>query len=269
MKIEDREFQQICSFMRNDYGINLEKKRSLIEGRLSQVILANGYSDFRSYLAAVVRDDQLQQQMVTRLTTNFTFFQRESMHYDYMVKEAIPTLLESYPHKSGLKLWSAGCSSGDEAYTASIYLREMAFLNKRVSNYTIQATDISDNVLQQAKDGCYSEESLKNLSQPLKKRYFTKLPDGRWKVSPLIADSVRFSKLNLMRDFPLAFRNFDIIFCRNVMIYFTPEIRRKLSRKYYDALNPGGYLFVGMSETIPAAETGFKVMRPSVFRKEG
>ena len=269
MNIEDREFNQICNFMHHNYGINLVKKRSLIEGRLSQVISASGYPDFKAYTAAVIQDEKLQQQMVTRLTTNFTFFQRESMHYDYMVKEAIPTLLKAYPHKNSLKLWSAGCSSGDEAYTASIYLREMSLLNRRVGTYLIHATDISDKVLEQAKSGCFSDDSLKNISPEIRKRYFTNLPDGRWKISPLIADSVRFSKLNLMNVFPPTFRSFDIIFCRNVMIYFTPEIREALAQKYYDALVPGGYLFIGMSETIPASRIGFQVMRPSVFRKEG
>lgn len=269
MNIEDREFHQICSFMHQNYGINLEKKRSLIEGRLSQVISANGYPDFKSYTAAVVRDEKLQQQMVTRLTTNFTFFHRESVHYDFMVKEAIPSLLRTYPHKSSLKLWSAGCSTGDEAYTASIYLRELSLLNKCAGSYLIHATDISDRVLEQAKSGCFSEDSLKNLSPEIRRRYFTSLPDGRWKVSPLVADSVRFSKLNLMGSFPPTFRNFDIIFCRNVMIYFTPEIRESLSRKLYESLNPGGFLFIGMSENIPANQIGFKIMRPSVFRKEG
>lgn len=268
MKIEDREFDQICSFMSSQYGINLKKKRSLIEGRLSNVIIQNGYHDFRTYLAAVLTDNKLQQQMVTRLTTNFTFFQREEMHYHYMVKEAIPTILKEKPHKSNLKIWSAGCSSGDEAYTTAIFLKEMSFLNKRTENFTIYATDISDAALSQAKEGCYTDESLKNISSVLRKRYFKQLPNGRWKISPDISGNVHFSKLNLMQPFPLAYRNFDIIFCRNVMIYFTPEIRKQLSRKYYEALNLGGYLFIGMSETIPAAEIGFRVMRPSIFRKE-
>lgn len=269
MNIEDREFDQICNFMHRNYGINLTKKRSLIEGRLSQVISSGGYPDFKAYTAAVIRDEHLQQQMVTRLTTNFTFFQRESMHYDYMVKDAVPALFRASPHKSSLKLWSAGCSSGDEAYTASIYLREMALFDRRAGNYLIHATDISDKVLEQAKSGCFSDDSLKNVSPEIRRKYFASLPDGRWKVSPLIADSVRFSKLNLMEHFPPTFRNFDIIFCRNVMIYFTSETRESLARKYYDALAPGGYLFIGMSETIPAARIGFQVMRPSVFRKEG
>jgi chemotaxis protein methyltransferase CheR len=268
LKIEDREFQQICTFMQNNYGINLANKRSLIEGRLAQIVTANGFSDFPPYLSAVMTSDAMRQQMVTKLTTNFTFFERESMHYDYMVHQAIPALQERYAHKMSLKLWSAGCSSGDEAYTASIYLRELMTQNKKLISYSIHATDISNDALQMARAGRYSEDSLKNIALPLRQKYFTQQEDGHWQISPLAANGITFSKLNLMDPFPVAFRGFDIIFCRNVMIYFTPEIRRKLAKKYYDALVPGGYLFIGMSESIPAAETGFKVMRPSVFKKE-
>lgn len=268
MKIDDREFNQICSIMLNRYGITMDRKRSLIEGRLSSLLSENGFTDFRDFMAAVVTNEKLQQQMVTKLTTNFTFFQREEMHYEYMVREAIPAILEKNPYKSNLKIWSAGCSSGDEAYTAAIYLSEMSFLNKKVKSFTIHATDVSDNALALAKEGVYTADSLKNLSEALRKRYFTALPDGRWKVTPQLESKVHFSKMNLMDPFPLMFNGFDIIFCRNVMIYFTPEIRKQLSKRYFDALNPGGYLFIGMSETIPAAEIGFKVMRPSVFRKE-
>lgn len=269
MKIDDREFNQICGLMLNRYGITLERKRSLIEGRLSGLLAVNGFADFREFMRAVATDEKLQQVMVTRLTTNFTYFQREEMHYEYMVREAIPSILTASPFKTNLKIWSAGCSTGDEAYTAAVYLSEMSFLNPRVKSFTIHATDISDNVLAQAKEGVYASESLKNVSAPLKKRYFSELPGGRWQISPKIAEKVHFSKMNLMDPFPPMFHGFDIIFCRNVMIYFTPEIRRRLAGRYFAALNPGGYLFIGMSETIPAVEIGFHVMRPSVFRKEG
>ena len=269
MKIEDKEFQTICRFMLQTYGINLEKKRSLVEGRLSQMVTANGFSDFRGYTAAALAQKELQQQMVTRLTTNFTFFQRESMHYDYMVKQAIPDLLERFPHKGSLKIWSAGCSSGDEAYTTAIYLREMAFLNGKMPESIIFATDISDQALKMAREASYPEDSLKNIPPTWRKRYFQQVESEKWELNSEITGSVHFSKQNLMEPFPANFRNFDLIFCRNVMIYFTSDIRRKLVEKFYAALNPGGYLFIGMSETIPAAELGFKTVRPSVFVKEG
>lgn len=268
MRIEDREFEQICTFMLKNYGITLEKKRSLIEGRLSQTLTTNGFDGFSDYLREVPKNEKLQQQMVTKLTTNFTFFQREAIHYNYMVSQVVPELMREYPQKSGMKIWSAGCSSGDEAYTAAMWLLELSQLNRRVLPIGIQATDVSDDALKQAREGCYSEESLRYIDETRRKRYFEQLPDGHWKVSDQLTKVVHFSKLNLMQPFPAGFRYFDAIFCRNVMIYFTPEIRRALAKKFYDALAPGGYLFIGMSENIPAAEVGLKVVRPSVFKKE-
>lgn len=269
MKIEDREFRLICEFMRNNYGIDLGKKRSLIEGRLTQTVTSGGFQDFRGYTEAVLAGGNLQQQMVTKLTTNFTFFRREDMHYDYMVQQAVPDLLKRFPSKSNLKIWSAGCSTGDEAYTASMYLKEMPRLSGKSPAYSILATDISDYALRLAREGCYPADSLKNIPPAWKKRYFQQAEDEKWRILPEITDSVHFSKLNLMENFPLNFRYFDIIFCRNVMIYFTSETRRELVRKFYAALNPGGYFFIGMSENIPAAELGFRTVKPSIFKKEG
>ena len=268
MKIEDREFQLICEFMKKNYGIDLGKKRSLIEGRLSQIVTSGGFQDFQSYTKAALTDGTLQQQMVTKLTTNFTFFRREDLHYDFMVRQAVPDILKRISGKNSLKIWSAGCSTGDEAYTAAMYLKEMPLSIKKPS-YSILATDISDHALRLAKEGCYSEDSLKNLPPEWRKKYFRQEENEKWKILPEITDSVCFSKLNLMERFPLNFRYFDLIFCRNVMIYFTSETRKELVRKFYAALNPGGYFFIGMSENIPAAELGLKMIKPSIFRKEG
>lgn len=269
MKIDDRSFQMICSFMLQNYGINLEKKRTLIEGRLSQAVTANGFRDFQGYITAAMANDKLRQHMVTRLTTNFTFFEREGMHYEYMMREAVPDIMNRSPTKTNLKIWSAGCSSGDEAYTAVMHLKDAASLVRKALQPVIMATDISDDALRMAKEGTYSEESLKNISPAWKKRFFRQTEEQKWKVSPEVAENIHFSKLNLMEEFPTNFRYFDIIFCRNVMIYFTSDIRKKLAQKFYNALNTGGYLFIGMSETIPATEIGFHTIRPSVFKKEG
>lgn len=269
MKIDDRSFQKICNFMLQNYGINLEKKRTLIEGRLSQAVIASGFHDFENYVTAAFVNDVLRRHMVTRLTTNFTFFEREGMHYEYMMREAIPDIVSRSPTKTNLKIWSAGCSSGDEAYTAVMHLKDAATFGRKAPQPVIMATDISDDALRMAREGTYSEESLKNISPLWKKRYFRQAEEQKWKVASEITENIHFSKLNLMEEFPPNFHYFDIIFCRNVMIYFTSDIRRRLAQKFYTALNTGGYLFIGMSETIPAAEIGFHTIRPSVFKKEG
>ncbi|MEA4814273.1 MAG: protein-glutamate O-methyltransferase CheR [Oscillospiraceae bacterium] len=269
MAIDDRDFTLIRDFMLRTYGINLEKKRVLVEGRLTSLVDKNGFGSFHDYLSYAMSNPTLQQEMVTRLTTNFTFFLREGIHYDFMVKTAIPSIQKKNPVKNNLKIWSAGCSSGDEVYTAAMFLREEALKSRRFPAFHFQATDISDDALREARAAVYADSSLKNLPPDFQSKYLRKTDEpGKWKVVPEISGAVTFSKLNLIEPFPLAFHNFDIIFCRNVMIYFTSDISRQLAKKYFNALNPGGYLFVGMSETIPAAEIGFKMIRPSIFYKE-
>ncbi len=267
MNIADKEFGMIRDFMLNQYGIDLSKKRVLIESRLTQMATQNGYSDFKTFIPAVMSDQSLVQEMVTRLTTNFTFFLRESVHYDFMVQQAIPEMVKE--RKSSLiKVWSAGCSSGDEAFTAAMYLSEYQMKNPWLVDYKIVGSDISDEALSLAKKAEYTSENLNKLPPTFQKRYFDPLPDGNYRVKEDLKKHVSFTKLNLMSMFPPTFSGFDIIFCRNVMIYFTPEIRKKLAQKYYAALKPGGYLFIGLSESIPAAEVGLKTVRPAIFKRE-
>ncbi len=268
MNIDQKDFDQVKDFMLKGYGINLEKKRVLVEGRLKQLIVINGFENYHDYVQAVLKSTSLQQEMVTRLTTNYTFFSREDLHYDFMVKQAIPAIIKESPRKNALKIWSAGCSSGDEAYTAAMHLQDFLARDRTISSCSIYATDISDDMLRSAKAGIYVEDSIKNLPAAYRTKYFTKTEDGKWAIAPEITSMVKFSKLNLMTMFPMGFSGFDIIFCRNVMIYFTAETRKALAKKYCNALNPGGYLFIGLTETIPAAETGFKMIRPSIFQKE-
>ncbi len=268
MKMTDKDFDKIRDFMLSSYGIDLSKKRVLVESRLKQPATKGGYESMEAYLVDVFKKQDMKQDMVTRLTTNFTFFMREDIHYDFLVNTALPEFLADTKTAFSLKVWSAGCSSGDEAYTAAIYLREFQIKNPKLANFTIIATDISDNALAAARKGVYTGESLNKLNPAYKKKYFTEIAPDQFKVNPELSSKVQFSQFNLMNPFPYNLTNFDIIFCRNVMIYFTPEIRKNLGKKYMQALKPGGYLFIGLSESLPAAQIGLTQVRPAIFRRE-
>jgi len=268
LKMTDKDFDKIRDFMLSSYGIDLSKKRVLVESRLKQPATKGGYESMEAYLADVFKKQDMKQDMVTRLTTNFTFFMREDIHYDFLVNTALPEFLADTKTAFSLKVWSAGCSSGDEAYTAAIYLREFQIKNPKLANFTIIATDISDNALAAARKGIYSGESLNKLNPAYKKKYFTEIAPDQFKVNPELSSKVQFSQFNLMNPFPYNLTNFDIIFCRNVMIYFTPEVRKNLGKKYMQALKPGGYLFIGLSESLPAAQIGLTQVRPAIFRRE-
>ncbi len=268
VNIGDLEFNRITSFMLNSYGIDLSKKRVLVESRLRQLVIASGNDNYKDYLNAVFQNATLRQEMVTCLTTNYTYFYREDIHYEFMVKQALPTMMEGLRIPFNAKIWSAGCSAGDEAFTAAMFLRDYQAGNRMLGGFSITATDISGDMLAQAKQATYTPERLSKLPPEMQKKYFTAGENGKMLVKKELTDRVSFSELNLMDAFPPNFSGFDIIFCRNVMIYFTPEIRKKLGKKFLNALKPGGYLFIGLSETIPANEIGFKTIRPSIFLKE-
>lgn len=269
MKLEENDFIRIKDYILLNYGINLTKKAALIEGRLAQHVSSLGYKSFHDYTNEVFQKPELVQQMVVRLTTNFTYFMREPIHYEFLSKKALPEFIGTAGAGRGLKIWSAGCSTGDEAYTASIVINEFLSKQSKPLSYTIQATDIDDDVMTAARQGIYNAENIKGLEERLRKRYFQPLANEKFQIVPEVAKHVTFSKLNLMKPFPAGFSGFQIIFCRNVMIYFTPETKKMILQKFYEALAPGGYLILGLSEIISSPTAGLKSIKSSIYHKEG
>jgi chemotaxis protein methyltransferase CheR len=171
--------------------------------------------------------------------------------------------------RAGARIWSAGCSSGEEAYSIAILLHEMWPRPDR-SNLRILATDISTPVLEKARKGEYEPELLMDVPACLQDKYFNPVnasPVAAYRVKESIRTMVRFAHLNLMASWPMR-GNFDLIFCRNVMIYFDPESQRNLIRRFYDMLLPGGHLMVGHSESLIASGCDFKYIRPAVYMRE-
>lgn len=250
------------------YGINLEKKEALIISRLSQLAVNAGFQTFSDYVDAVFANNALMQQMVTKLTTNYTYFMREEKHYNFLAETALPELSKTYPRCQNLKVWSAGCSSGDEAYTGAVVMREWLGQHWKSCDFNVIGSDISHDMLTFARRGVYTEDTLKGLPEAWRNRYFKPEEPGKRIVSPELSQKVRFQELNLMQPFPVGFQNFHIIFCRNVMIYFKMERKIELLRRFYDALLPGGYLFIGTSETMPAEKPPFRYLSPAIYQKE-
>lgn len=268
MNLNELDFRRITDYMLSNYGINLENKSTLISGRLSNLVLRSGFKSIHEYVDYALRDPSGEElsRLVSKLTTNYTFFMREPQHYDYLDKTVLPELLDKNSF-GDLRIWSAGCSSGEEPY--SIAMSVKSTFESRNAKWTagILATDISDNVLQMAREATYEEMQLKMLGQDVRKKYFTELPGGAFQVSGDIRKMVRLEKFNLMNDFSKFYHKFNIIFCRNVMIYFKNDKRQELVRKFYNILEPGGYLFVGSSETLHSIDTPFKFVKPAIYRK--
>ncbi|MDR0381175.1 MAG: protein-glutamate O-methyltransferase CheR [Oscillospiraceae bacterium] len=267
-KIKHDEFIRLVNYMRERYGINLEQKLSLVEGRLWNVINNKGFSSLNEYIECVVNDKSGEEakMLVTRLTTNYTYFMREEQHYNFL-RETILPQAEKLLRDRDLRIWSAGCSSGEEPYTTAMVIDEHFGLGKSGWDTKILATDISPVVLAQAREGVYGEERLDNVPPAWKTKYFRKVGPNRYKVSEAIQNEVIFRSFNLMETHLPFRRKFHVIFCRNVMIYFNQPTRDALLRRFYQILEPGGHLFIGLSETIPKGETLFDFVQPSIFMK--
>lgn len=265
---DENDFIRLAAYIQKYYGINLTKKKQLIEGRLNSTLQTMGYNSFKDYVNYILTkstpaDIEI---MLNKLTTNYTYFMRESIHFDYLKTTILPYLVKNKKNKV-LSIWSAGCSTGQEPYTLSIILKE--FLGSEASNWDtrVLATDLSQDVLTKAKIGIYPQESLKDVPELWKKKYFTKVPGSTdYEVTKELKDNVIFRKFNLMDPFSFKIP-FDVIFCRNVMIYFDQQTKETLVEKFFDVTSTGGYLLIGHSETLNKSTSKYAYVMPATYRK--
>jgi len=268
MHIEDQDFFKLRDFIKSQFGVNLEKKRTLIEGRLTNTIIQTGFDNFHDYLEDIFKDRSGAKinTLMTKLTTNYTYFMREETHYRFMEEVALPYWTSTLQNRD-LRIWSAGCASGEEAYTTVMVLSEWFGLKKKEWDTTILATDISTKVLEMAKRGVYPEEHFERLPKAWKAKYFNKIGDEEYKVTDAMAKEVIFTQFNLMGDFSRFKKKFHIIFCRNVMIYFDSPTKAALAKRFHDVLDTGGYLFIGLSETLSGISGDFQQVAPAIYKR--
>ncbi len=267
-KISQNDFLKLANFVHQNYGIDLSKKKQLIESRLTTTLQANGYRDFTEYVKYITASASKADidTMLNKLTTNYTFFLREKNHFDFFQNTILPYLVSTKKNKV-LSIWSAGCSTGEEPYTITMFIKD--YLGSHASKWDtrILATDISQRALKSAMQGEYPIESIANLPARWKAEYFKPTQDKSIvSVSKELKDNVIFRTFNLME--PIRFKiPFDVIFCRNVMIYFDQNTKNALIQRFYNATNPGGYLLIGHSESITRTSTHYQYIMPSTYRK--
>lgn len=267
MEISDREFHRLVDYMHDNFGINLSSKRVLIQGRLGNMLRERGFTSYDQYLDAVMADTSGAEvtTILNKLTTNHTFFMREPEHYTYLKEVILPWAVANAKNHE-LRIWSAGCSSGEEPYTISMYLKEFFGSQASCWDTRVLATDISQQILNTAQNPTYQEESLGRVPESWKQKYFVKTGGGSYCIAPAIKQNVIFRTFNLME--PIRFRRpFDLIFCRNVMIYFDQPTKVDLVRRFYNATVPGGYLFIGHSESLNKTECPYHYLMPAIYRK--
>ncbi len=272
MSLSDKEFQLIRDLVYSRFGINLtEQKRSLVVGRLNSLLRRKNIESFKDYYEKVMSDSSgaLISELIDKISTNHTFFNREKDHFDYFVKTTLPEL-EARPLGGlgkTLKIWVAGSSSGEEPYMLAMLLRE--YFGNQISSWDvgILATDISTSSLQKAVTGLYTDENVSKLPKNLLSKYFKKQNDGMWMIDQKLKDMVLYRRLNLMQETYPFKGKFHIIFCRNVMIYFDIPTRQGLVARFHRYMHPRGYLFIGHSETLGRTGHPFNYLMPAVYRK--
>ena len=272
--LSDRHFRLISEFIEGQVGIKMPSgKRVMLEGRLHKRMRALNYSVLNEYVEHIFEKDNLDTEIVhliDSVTTNKTDFFREPAHFDFMREVAVPTLLDARRRgPGGLKVWSAACSTGMEAYTTAIVLDDMLRSGARFQ-FRILGTDISTAVLKLAKAGIYTREMIAPVPAALVKRYFLFAKDSTStdvRVVPELRRLISFMRMNLMDSVYPVDRDVDIIFCRNVLIYFDKPTQLKVVEHLCEHLRPGGFLMVGHSESmVHSGASKLKQVQPTIFR---
>ncbi len=247
-----------------------EDKFDMFYARLSRRLRKLGLENFRDYCELVRKDVSGEEvlELVNAITTNLTAFFRENHHFEFLAKQVVAEHLQRHPTSHPLRVWSAGCSTGEEPYSIAISLLE-ALPGHRLGDLQILATDIDSNVLAKAASGVYPADRVSGISDTRLRRWFLRGKggnNGTVKLKPEIRRHIRFGKLNLMENWQLE-EPVDVIFCRNVIIYFGKEDKIRLMGKYANALESQGYLFIGHSESLFKISDRFELVGNTIYRK--
>jgi chemotaxis protein methyltransferase CheR len=263
-----REFRAIAKLVHDRAGIVLgDSKRDLVQGRLGKRLRVLGCRSFTDYLALLEGPEAGEERsiMTNAITTNLTAFFREEHHFEALAKQALPELAKSPSPGRRLRIWSAGCSSGEEPYTVAMTLQH-SLPGLAQWDARILATDIDTNMIATARAGVYSEEKAASIPGELRRRFATTTDAGLAEMSPALKQMIRFKPLNLLQPWPMK-GPFNVIFCRNVAIYFDKDTQRILFDRFADMLTPDGWLFIGHSESLFRVSERFRHLGRTIYRK--
>lgn len=267
----DAEFQFLRDFVYRHCGIALsEQKRQLVQGRLLRRLRALGLKEFASYCELLRKDPDAELgELASVISTNVTAFFREMHHYDLLVEQLLPHWLEEKKHGGRLRIWSAGCATGEEPYALAMVLAEALERTGSHVDARILATDLSPQALEHAQAGMYALDRMEGVSAERRRRWFLR-GEGQYQgyacVHQRLRELVTIQPLNLLHDWPMR-GPFDAIFCRNVVIYFDKPTKQRLFERYAGLLAPGGYLFLGHSESMHGLSDAFDLVGRTVYRK--
>jgi chemotaxis protein methyltransferase CheR len=273
--ISEELFHSFSKLIYSECGINLrEGKKSLLQARLNKRLRAvrmHTYREYYDYLTSVAGSNEMFH-FLDSISTNLTYFFRESQHFDFLSGIGLRQLLErkAIERSNRIRFWSAGCSTGEEPYSLAMCVLEELDTPGHW-DFRILATDISTRVLEQGARGLYPRDRIEKVPPSFRSRYFRKsrssTEQNSWEVHPYLKEIVTFRRLNLQDSYPFT-GQFDCIFCRNVMIYFDKKTQEKLVNRMSEYLNPGGYFFVGHSESLTGLKHSLRYVKPAVYCKQ-
>lgn len=271
MQMKDADFRQLSTFINSELGIKMPPaKKVMLQSRLQKRLNELKSASFREYIDFIFSDEGRNEliNVLDIVTTNKTDFFREPLHFDYLTEKVLPEFA-SGNGRSVLKVWSAGCSTGEEPYTLAMVLSDFRE-NNRDFDFHITASDISTRVLKKAAEAIYNEDRVASMSLTKKKKYLLKSKNNikrTVRIIPELRSKVRFIQMNFMDSAYVTDTMFDIVFCRNVLIYFDRKTQEEVINKLCTRLKPGGYFFLGHSESITNFEVPLKQLQSTIFRK--
>lgn len=264
------EFLELAELISVNFGIKLgENKTTMVTGRIHPLMEKYGFANHRAFLDAIRKDatGELLSELANRISTNHTAFFREDAHFQLLQDKVLPELTRRKEESGNrdLRVWCAACATGEEAYTLLFVLLRHFHFDYQSWRAGVLATDISEAALQIARRGVYNREKLEPVPRDLRSIFFRQVGENDFEVAPEFRNEVTFRRLNLINDnYPFR-QPFDVIFCRNVMIYFSRAVRLRLLRRLHDWLAPGGVLFIGHSESLVGDHEGFDYLAPAVY----
>jgi chemotaxis protein methyltransferase CheR len=263
----DRDFQMICEIAYSLTGITLsDHKRNMIYGRLARRVRRLQLNSFQEYCQLISqRNSPEEMEFVNSITTNLTAFFREIHHFDYLKETVIPHLMKVNRDTHRIRIWSAGCSTGEEPYSIAMTLRSFSALS--TWDVKILATDLDTNVVAKGEAGIYNIDRSEKIPQKYERYFSVSKMGDQVKIKSDVKSLISFKQLNLLKDWPLK-GPFDVIFCRNVVIYFDSDTQKKLFSRYSNILRPDGHLFIGHSESLHNISDSFKSLGRTIYQND-
>lgn len=268
-KLSDEDFDFVCKYVYTKSGIVLsDSKREMVYRRFTRIIRDRHLASFSDYCTVLKSDSEEEERyFINALTTNLTSFFREEHHFDYLTKHELPRLMNQRTKR--LRIWCSASSTGEEPYSIAMTVKESMKSLLNSWDVKILATDIDSNVLDTGKQGVYEYKGIEDIPEHLMKKYFSRgIGANRSKVKthPSLQELITFKELNLMNDWPMK-GPFDVIFCRNVLIYFDKKTQLELFKKFHTLLAPNGILMLGHSENLGTYQKHFESVGRTIFRK--